>query len=131
LGRSTSLAALATVRKAGRDAPRPPGGHSQLLPHEGPAGSGRSRERKHQVTATMRSGLQEFALSAPEGAADGGNQDGIHHSPESSLKCAFHQILAQNRKSVDLRYVRLVEQFTNALRVHQYLHAAHRCPPTC
>src|ERR1019366_7007472 len=97
LGRSTSLAALATVRKAGRDAPRSPGGHSQLLPHEGAAGSGRSRQRKHQVTATTRSGLQESALSAPEGAADGGNQDGIHYSPESSLKCAFHQILAQNR----------------------------------
>src|ERR1017187_6464701 len=91
------MAALETLREAGRDAPRSPGGHSQLLPDEGAAGSGRSRERKHQVTATTRSRLQESALSAPEGAADGGNQDGIHYSPESSLKCPFHQILAQNR----------------------------------
>src|ERR1017187_2079028 len=91
------MAALETLREAGRDAPRSPGGHSQLLPDEGAAGGGRSRERKHQVTATTRSGLQESALSAPEGAADGCNQDGIHHSPESSLKCPFHQIPAQNR----------------------------------
>src|ERR1039458_7345170 len=79
---------------------RPPGGYSQLLPHEGAAGSGRSRERKHQVTATTRSGLQECALSAPEGAADGGNQDGIHHSPASTLKYALHTLLSQNRKRI-------------------------------
>src|ERR1039457_3709673 len=91
------MAALETLREAGRDAPRSPGGHSQLLPDEGAAGGGRSRERKHQVTATTRSGLQESALSAPEGAANGCDQDGIHYSPESSLKCPFFRIPAQNR----------------------------------
>src|ERR1039457_3129497 len=99
------MAALETLREAGRDAPRSPGGHSQLLPDEGAAGGGRSRERKHQVTATTRSGLQESALSAPEGAANGCDQDGIHYSPESSLKCAFHQILAQNRFSLRFSFV--------------------------
>src|ERR1022692_5143310 len=93
------MAALETLREAGRDAPRSPGGHSQLLPDEGAAGGGGSRERKHQVTATTRSGLQESALSAPEGAANGCDQDGIHYSPESSLKCPFFRIPAQNRKS--------------------------------
>src|SRR4051794_6422507 len=50
--RSTPMAAPEAIRKAGRDASRPPRWHPKLLPHQSAPGSSGSRQRQHQSPVT-------------------------------------------------------------------------------
>ena len=79
---------------------RSPRRDSELLPDESPAGSRRSDQRKHQVSATPRPRLQESPLSAAKGPTHGSDQDRIRRIQESRLKCAPRRILAQSPKKI-------------------------------
>src|SRR2546427_945902 len=96
------MAAAEALREARRPAGEPSGGHPQLLPHESADGSGRGRERQHQIPAAPRAGLYQPPLSAAEGTTDGGDQNRIRRFQESRLKCASRQIPAENQKEINV-----------------------------
>ena len=72
----------------------------ELLPDQGTAGRGGSRQWEHQGAVTSWPGLPRSELSAAEGAAAGRHQDRIRRFPESRLKCALRQIVVQSRKLI-------------------------------
>src|ERR1700736_2283188 len=97
MDRSAPLAATRTLSETGSDAAGSPRGHPELLSDQSSPGRGRSREREYQVTPPPRPWLQEPALSATEGPANGRNPDRICGLQESSLKCGFYRIPAESR----------------------------------
>jgi len=74
---SDVLEATGALSEAGYDAARSPRRHSELLPYQSAPGRCRSREREHQVTSASRPWLQEPAISAAQGPADGRAQNRI------------------------------------------------------
>src|SRR5207248_2111315 len=77
MDRSTPVAAVAAVRKAGQDATRTPRWHSQLLPNQGATGGRRSRQRQHQSPFTPRPRLYESPLLAAQSPTHGRDQNPI------------------------------------------------------
>src|SRR5260370_24436237 len=99
---STEVAAVDSVREAGRHAAEAPGGHSELLPDQGSFRSGRGRQWKHSHADQPWSRLQKPAISPTEGQPDGSHQHRIpRHSPdkENYVKWPFRRILVHSPKS--------------------------------
>ncbi len=68
------VAAIDSFRETGRHAAEAPGGHSELLPDQGSFRGGRGRQWKHSHANQPWPRLQEPAISATEGQADGRDQ---------------------------------------------------------
>ena len=81
---------LKAFRRTRRDVAEAPGWDCELLPDQGSLWSGRGRQRQHSHADQPRARLQEPALPAVEGQADGRDQHRIHpglQREESRVKC--------------------------------------------
>src|SRR5689334_23219547 len=99
MDRSTPVAASGAVPEAGNDAVGSFGRHPELLPDQGSSRGSGGGKRKPQGVAAPRPRLREPPLSSTEGSTDGGPQDRIPRSQESSVKCGSRRIPAQSRFS--------------------------------
>src|ERR1039457_5257554 len=102
--RPTEVAAVGSVRETRGDAAETRGWHCQLLRDQSPLRRSRGRQWKHPHADQPWPRLQEPALSAAEGQADGRDEPRIHRPPQNEGSRVKWHLLTNSRSEPVFQY---------------------------
>src|ERR1039457_5912862 len=103
--RPTEVAAVGSVRETRGDAAETRGWHCQLLRDQSPLRRSRGRQWKHPHADQPWPRLQEPALSAAEGQADGRDEPRIHRPPQNEGSRVKWHLLTNSRSEPEIHTV--------------------------